>query len=89
MATELSVTKWWKTHNLKEDEEKRKAVCGVDHNDRLTVSKWPYRGHGDSTFKYPSKYRCPSKGQRIRIEKKDPGRPTLSPKKGKTKKFHV
>jgi hypothetical protein len=26
MATELSVTQWWKTPNLKEDEETRKAV---------------------------------------------------------------
>jgi hypothetical protein len=24
----------------------------VDHNDRLTVSERPYRGNGDSTFKY-------------------------------------
>jgi hypothetical protein len=26
MATELSVIQWWKTPNLKEDEEIRKAV---------------------------------------------------------------
>jgi hypothetical protein len=49
MAAELVVTQWWKTPNLKEDEEKRKAVW--------TVSERPYRGHGDSSFPYPSKYK--------------------------------
>jgi hypothetical protein len=29
MATELSVTQWWKTPNLKEDEETRKAVWTI------------------------------------------------------------
>ncbi len=50
----LSVTKWLKTPNLKEDEEPRKAV--LDHNDRLTVSERAYRDYGDSTFKYPCRY---------------------------------
>jgi hypothetical protein len=55
MATELSVIQWWKTPNLKEDEEIRKSY--VDQNDSLWAALPGQWRLNLQVSKYPSFFR--------------------------------